>query len=107
ARRRPPALLRLRAPLFDPAGTRRHLPRPLQRRRTFDGAYRLCRGPRLRPDRKETVLSRLPRFTGADVRHARMRSALLLLPELGYVAGAARSASHRAAAPGDGRADGR
>ena len=44
------------------------------------------------PDREEAVLPRPSRRARLQLRHARLRSALRLLPELGHVAGAARSA---------------
>ena len=46
----------------------------------------------VRSGREEAVLPRLPWRAGLQLRHARLRSALQLLPELGDVAGAARSA---------------
>ena len=54
----------------------------------------------MRSDREEAVLPRVPGRAGVQLRHARLRSALRLLPELGDVAGAARSGRGRAAARG-------
>ena len=51
----------------------------------------------VRSGREEAVLPRPSRRAGVQLRHARVRSPLLLLPELGDVAGAARSAGGRAA----------
>ena len=55
----------------------------------------------VRSDREEAVLPRRTRRAGVQLRHARLRPALQLLPELGHVAGAARSAtpSRRRATP--------
>ena len=47
----------------------------------------------MRPHREEAVLPRLPRSTRLQLRHARLRSPLLLLPELGDLASAPRPAS--------------
>ena len=52
-------------------------------------------GVAVRPGREETVLPRLPWRPRVQLRHARLRSALRLLPELGHVPGASRSARRR------------
>ena len=61
-------------------------------------AVGLRRRRAVRSDREEAVLPRLSRRARLQLRHARLRSALRLLPELGDVAGAARSGGGRAAA---------
>ena len=93
ARERPRALLRLRPPLPDPARARRHLPRALQRGGHAQGPVRVRRGPAARPGREEALLPRAAGRQGALVRHARLRLSLLLLPELGHLAGASRPAA--------------
>ena len=94
---RPPALLRLR-PLLPAARRRdRRLQGPLQRRRTAARAVGLRRRRAVRSDREEAVLPRLSRRARLQLRHARLRSSLRLLPELGDLAGAARSGRRRAA----------
>ena len=76
----------------------RRLQGPLQRRRTAARAVGLRRRRAVRSDREEAVLPRLSRRARLQLRHARLRSPLRLLPELGDVAGAARSGGRRAAA---------
>ena len=94
--RRAPALLLVRPPLSDPGGARGRLPRALQR----GGAARalgLRRRPPVRPDREEALLPRAARIRRALLRHARLRPALRLLPELVHVAVDPRPAGDRAA----------
>ena len=50
------------------------------------------------PIEKKPFFHAWPGGTGLQLRHARLRSALRLLPELGHVAGAARPGGRRAAA---------
>ena len=98
--RRPPALLRVR-PLLSAARRRdRRLQGALQRTRPADGAVGLRRRRAVRSDREEAVLSRASRRAGVQLRHAGLRPALRLLPELGHVAGAARSRRGRSPARG-------
>ena len=70
-------------------------------------AVGLRRRRAVRPDREEAVLPRASGRAGLQLRHARLRPALRLLPELGHVAGAARSAGRRAAARRHARSAGR
>ena len=83
-------------PLLSAArGRDRRLQSALQRSRPADGAVGLRRRRAMRSDREEAVLSRASRRAGVQLRHARLRPALRLLPELGHVAGAARSGGGR------------
>ena len=85
------ALLRLRPRVPDPRRRRGRLQGALQPRRHPDGAVGL-RGRRpVRPHREEAVLPRRARVAGLQLRHAGLRPPLRVLPELGHLAGAARS----------------
>ena len=90
-------VLRLRASLPDQARPRRRLPRAIQRRRRAARPARLRGGAGLRSDREEAVLPRPARLRRADLRHARLRFSLRLLPELGHQPDAPRSRRRRAA----------
>ncbi len=92
---RPAALLRLRARVPDSRRRFRRLPRALQPRRHAARAVGLRRRHPVRSDREEAVLPRPARGARVQLRDARLRSALLVLPELGDLAGAARSAGGR------------
>ena len=70
----------------------------LQPRRNALRAVGLRGRSAVRPDREETLLPRLSRRAGLQLRHAGLRPALRLLPELGDLAGAARSRRRLAAA---------
>ena len=91
-------LLCVRPRVPDPRGRARRLQGALQRGRAAARAVGLRRRRAVRSDREEAVLPRLPGRARLQLRHARLRPALRLLPELGDVAGAARSAGRRAAA---------
>ena len=69
---------------------------PLQSRRRPPRSVWLRRRRAVRSDREEAVLPRAAWRPGVQLRHARMRPPLLVLPELGDLAGAARSASRGA-----------
>ena len=98
SRQRLGALLRVRPQLQDSRRRARRVQGALQRGRAADGAVGLCGRRAVRSDREEAVLPRASRRARVQLRHARLRSALRLLPELGDVAGAARSARGGAAA---------
>ena len=97
---RPPPVLRVRPLLPAAQGRGRGVQGALQQERAAARPLGLRRRRAVRPDREKAVLSRPSWRAGLQLRHARMRSALRLLPELGHVAGASRSGSRLAAALG-------
>jgi hypothetical protein len=84
-------------------GRGRRLQGARQPRRGALRAVGLRGGRAVRPGREEAVLPRVARRAGLQLRHARLRPALRVLPELGDVAGAARSPGGCAAAERDAR----
>ena len=98
AARRTSALLRVRPPLSAARRRGRRLQGALQPGRPAARAVGLRRRRAVRSDREEAVLPRLSGRARLQLRHARLRPALRVLPELGDVAGAARSGGRRAAA---------
>ncbi len=93
-----PPVLRLRARVPDSRRGGRRVPGALQSRWRAARALWLCRRRPVRSHRKEAVLSRASRGARVQLRHARLRPALFVLPELGDVAGAPRSAGRRSPA---------
>ena len=83
-------MLCLRASVSHPARPARDLQSPVQRWRRPPGSLGVRRRSAMRPDREEALLPRLAGVRRADLRHARLRFPLSLLPELGHVAGLAR-----------------
>ena len=90
-------LLRVRPRVPDSRRRGRRLQGALRPRRRAARAVGLRRRRAVRSDREEAVLPRASRRARLQLRHARLRPALLVLPELGDVAGAARSAGGVAA----------
>ena len=70
---------------------RRRVQGPLRQGRRAARAVGLRRRRAVRSDREEALLPRPPGRARLQRRHARLRPALLVLPELGDLAGAARS----------------
>ena len=96
-------MLRVRPRVPDSRRRGRRLQGALHSRRAAACAVGIRRRRAVRSDREEAVLPRASRRAGLQLRDARLRSALRLLPELGDVAGAARSPGGRAAARRDRR----
>src|SRR6266850_6683799 len=85
------ALFCLRPPLRHFRWPGRHLPGPLQSRWTAAGSTRICRRAPTRPGREEAVLPCAAWIAGDELRYARLRLPLRVLPELGHIAGGTRS----------------
>ena len=81
----------VRPPLPHSRGPRGGLPCAVQQDRAAHGAMGLRRRGAMRSHRKEAVLPRLARQPGLQLRDARLRFPLRLLPELVQLAGAAGS----------------
>ena len=86
ASRRPAALLLLRTPLSDSGRARGRVPRSIQRGRRAARSVGVRRRAPMRSDREEAVLPRAAGLGRAVLRHARLRPALRLLPELVHLA---------------------
>ena len=97
-RETPHPLLRLRPPLPHPGGGDGRVQGALQRGGPPARALGLRRRGPVRSGREEAVLPCLSRRAGLQLRDARLRPALQLLPELGDIAGAARPRGGGAAA---------
>ena len=82
----------VRAPVPDFSGAAGGVQSAVQRGRAVDGAARVRERAARGSDREEAVFPRPARGAGAELRHAGLRPALRLLPELAELAGAAGSA---------------
>ena len=91
-RPQPAPLLCVRPRMPDSRGRRRRLQGARQSRRRAARAVGLRRRHPVRSDREEALLPRASRRARLQLRDARLRPPLLVLPELGDVAGAPRSA---------------
>src|SRR5271170_149509 len=98
AREQPRALLRLRTLLPHPRRPARRLQSSLQSRRHALCPLGIHRRHAMRSRREKAILSRASRCARLQFRNAGLRSALRLLPELGHVAGSARSQRRLASA---------